>query len=190
MTANNIIQLGVVCTANGFEDTMRYWQESTGSGPCWVVEAHPENQTWYGDPTDGRFRTAFTYVGDLQIEIISPRNDSPNPATAALEEAPNPPRGGIAHHIQFEARDYEETVSRLVKGGSTIAWTAEYRGRQISYLESKESFGFPFIEVAGPRTPEALAMAAAMTGQTRSWDGTTEPVRSYLDLLRSVTGAG
>jgi hypothetical protein len=189
VTANNIIQLGVVCRAEGFEDTMRYWQESAGSGPCWVIDAHPEKQTWYGEPADAKMRTAFTYVGDLQVEIISPRNDTPNPATAALAENPNPPRAGIAHHIQFEAQDYEATVAELVAGGSVVAWTAEFRGRQLSYLETKDTFGFPFVEVAGPRTPEALAMAAAMKLQTKDWDGKTDPVRSYVDLLQSVTAA-
>lgn len=73
----DIIQMAYL--PEDFDATLRYWTETVGVGPFFLMENIQLGDMRYrGQPTDAVFSIAIAYWGDIQIELIRAENDAPS----------------------------------------------------------------------------------------------------------------
>ncbi|MEJ0043875.1 MAG: VOC family protein [Rhizomicrobium sp.] len=97
---------GKVCQ-NGYvvrdiEAAMRHWTEVLGVGPFYYIER--VKMDWFryrGAPSDAEISIALANTGDLQIELIQPRNDAPSMYRDFLAGG----REGL-QHMSYWTRNY------------------------------------------------------------------------------------
>lgn len=73
----DIMQLAFV--PEDFDAAVKHWTQVMGVGPFFLIEGiHLEGMKYRGQPTDAVFDLALAYWGDLQIELIRPRDNHPS----------------------------------------------------------------------------------------------------------------
>ena len=120
-----VIQTAYV--VHDIEPVLRHWIENLGIGPWFYRELVPlDSFTYRGEPSDLKMSIALSYSGDMQFELIQPRNDAPSAYKDYLQTS-----GGGQHHLGFLADDLDASVQR---------------GRSLGYQMEQEGF----ITNAGP----------------------------------------
>ena len=101
------VQWGYV--VRDLEAAMRHWTEVLKVGPFIAIADFGKTEARYkGKPTDVKLICAFSYVGDIQIELIQQLNDAPSPYMDFLAAG----REGLQHH-GFWVEDHEGTRVKL-----------------------------------------------------------------------------
>ena len=92
---------------------------------------------------------AWTNIGDIEIELIEP-NDESSPYARYLRES-----GPGVHHIMLAAEDYGTDVDSLEKGGVPILLSGELQGTGFHLFDSRATLG-TIVELArgGALTPD------------------------------------
>ena len=68
----------VIRVVHDIEPVLRHWIENLGIGPWFYRELVPlDSFTYRGEPSDLKMSIALSYSGDMQFELIQPRNDAP-----------------------------------------------------------------------------------------------------------------
>src|SRR4051812_21682473 len=89
----NTVQWGYV--VRDLEAAMRHWTEVLRVGPFIAIGDFGKVQARHrGEPTDVKLVCAFSYLGDIQIELIQQLNDAPSPYMEFLAAG----REGLQHH--------------------------------------------------------------------------------------------
>jgi hypothetical protein len=157
------------------EEAMRFWSEELKAGPFVVIEQAADDRivSYRGRRTRVKMRLAFTYVGNIQIELISAACPDPTPWTDFLSSG----REGL-HHLGFWPDDYEEACSILTKLGFTPECTIETENGATSanYFGSPPHMGI-MVELA-PNTPARNRYFGGIKALSENWDG-SRPIRSY-----------
>ncbi|MDX3853090.1 VOC family protein [Streptomyces sp. AK02-01A] len=135
-----------------------------GPAGFWIMENAPLLETTYrGKPIDLRVDMALGYIGDTNIEVISPRRDGDaNLYTEFLDEQPE---GGL-HHLGFQVHDFEATAADLTAtfGPAVQAGNFSTGGSHFAYFDSRPVTGV-HTEILWFDTETIAAMADLRAGK-------------------------
>jgi catechol 2,3-dioxygenase-like lactoylglutathione lyase family enzyme len=153
------------------EAALRHWTEVLGVGPFFYFERVPiEDFRYRGEPSPLEVSIALANSGDLQIELIQPRNDAPSMYRDFLAAG----HEGL-QHLAWWTEAFDADLARLRERGYEIGQSGCIgpQGRFV-YLETEAHPGsvVELSEVVGPKGRFFAHVRAA----ARDWDG-RDPVR-------------
>lgn len=103
------------------------------------VHFGPDSCTVHGEPADFVADIAFSYAGDMQLEVIAPVSGE-SPYSEYLEAS-----GPGLHHICIETDDLSATLAEV--GGDVIARGTMPGGMEFAYVSAIDA-GAPYVEYA------------------------------------------
>ncbi|QJU58155.1 hypothetical protein HL653_10420 [Sphingomonas sp. AP4-R1] len=157
------------------DETLRFWTEVMKVGPFVVIDNSVAGRrvVYRGEETGMDSSLAFSYVGDVQIEIVHQTNDEPSPFKDFLDSG----REGL-QHIAFWPADFEGACSQLEQLGfrEILSMYTDDGARNVVYYEAPPHVGV-MVEIV-PWTASRQAYFSRIQNLTRNWDG-TRPVRRF-----------
>lgn len=143
-----------------------------GVGPWFYIDNVVTDFFRYrGCDSDMEMSVAIANSGDIQIELIQPRNDAPSAYKDFLDSG----RQG-AQHIAYWSTNYQELYDAALAAGYTVAQEGSIGGEQgrFAYLDTEFDQG-TMIEISDISGPKGQ-MFAYVRDVAANWDG-TDPVR-------------
>jgi hypothetical protein len=168
-TFGKIAQIGYV--VEDIHASMDEWVRQ-GVGPWFYIDNVVTDFFRYrGDDSDMKMSVAIANSGDIQIELIQPRNDAPSVYKDFLDSG----RQG-AQHIAYWSTNFQELYDTALAAGYTVAQEGSIGGEQgrFAYLDTEFDQG-TMIEISDVSGPKGQ-MFAYVRDVAASWDG-TEPIR-------------
>jgi len=172
---SDVRQLAFVPT--DFDATLRFWNETMGVGPFFLLEHLPYREVLYrGAPIEIDVSVALAYWGDMQIELVRQHDET---IVSGYTESSAIRRDGL-HHLLVETDDIDVLHAAYLAAGGTTLMTGQVpeAGRFI-YIDMGD--GGPHIELAD-LAPRFQAVFDHMRRAAQDWDG-TDPVRALPDGL-------
>ncbi|MBV7265687.1 VOC family protein [Erythrobacter ani] len=154
-----------------FDAAVKHWAEVMGVGPFFLMEGiHLEDMRYMGEPTDAVFDLALAYWGDIQIELIRPRDNHPSIYSGEYADV-----GGGLHHVCILVDDIEEAYSVCREQGAKIVIEGSLGDSQVIYVDPGSGPG-GLVEILqqGEGGPGLFAM---IKDAGKDWDG-SEPLRT------------
>lgn len=168
-------QLGIVVT--DMDAALKFWVEKMGVGPFVVFGTTKGDREFYhrGQKTDADNAIAFSYMGDLQIEIIQSSGSGPS----TYKEFTDSGRQGL-HHIAFWPEDYRQACKDAEKFGFKEVFSIRSKegSKDVVYYETPPAVGI-IVELV-PMSAERKKYFGGIQALTKNWDG-TRPIRKYKD---------
>ena len=177
--AKGIAELGEVMqlafVPEDFDAAVRHWTQLMGVGPFFLMEGiHLEGMKYRGEPTEAVFDLALAYWGDIQIELIRPRDDHPSIYRGEYADV-----GGGLHHVCILVDDIEEAYRVCGEQGAEIVIEGALGDSRVIYVDPA-----PQSEQGGPGSlVEILQQGEGGPGlfgmikqAGEGWDG-SEPLR-------------
>jgi hypothetical protein len=165
----NIAQIGYV--VRDIDTAMDNWVKH-GVGPWFYVDRVQTDYFRYrGADSDMQMSVALANSGDLQLELIQPRNDAPSMYKDFLDSG----REG-AQHIAYWSNDFQALLDRTLAEGYTIGQEGSIGGEQgrFAYLDTEVEQGtvIEISDISGPKGQffQYIRDVAA------TWDG-SDPIR-------------
>jgi hypothetical protein len=156
------------------EREMHHWTDALSVGPFFYIERLPlQHFTYAGQPSDPHLSVALGYSGEVQIELIEPRNDAPSMWREFLDAG----HQGL-HHVAFWSREFDRHLSQLTARGLQIGHSGRSGGggpdERFAYLRRtpRDPQVIELSEMGG-RKVEIYEMVAEAA---RMWDG-SDPIR-------------
>jgi len=181
------VQLAFV--VKDIEATIRYWTEIMRVGPFVLIENSRGNRDilYRGQSTPMDFFVAFSYMGDLQIELIQPKDDHPSLYKEFFDRG----QEGY-HHTAFWPEDFPAACAWLEKSGFHEIGSVRMPDGTINvaYYEAPRAIG-SIVEIV-PLTADRMAYFSRIHRLSRDWDGQSRPSRRFIDraaFLASGEGA-
>ncbi|HZT90116.1 MAG TPA: VOC family protein [Stellaceae bacterium] len=161
-------QMGFV--VRDIERAMRHWIEVCGVGPWFYADRLPLTAFRYkGRPYDIHISVALANSGDVQLELIQQRDDTPSLYRDFLAAG----HEGLQHWSSWP-ENYHELRERALARGWTIGQEGESeRGPFIYFLE--EGHPGTIIEMS-EATPTRTRIFDAVREAAIGWDG-SDPIR-------------
>jgi Glyoxalase/Bleomycin resistance protein/Dioxygenase superfamily len=161
-------QIGIV--VRDIEKAMRHWVEVCGVGPWFYAEQLPMDEFRYrGRRYDLKVSIALANSGDIQLELIQQRCDSPSLYRDFLAAG----HEGMQHWSSWP-ENYHEIRERALKSGWEIGQEGDTpRGPFIYFLN--EGHPGTVIEMA-EATPTRMRIFDAVREAAIGWDG-RDPIR-------------
>ncbi|REF73302.1 VOC family protein [Paracoccus versutus] len=160
---------------NDLDATLRFWTENLGVGPFVVIEDAAKDRiiAYRGQRSRVTMSLAFSYVGNVQIELVTARSTDPTPWTDFLASG----REGL-HHMGFWPSDHAAACARLDALGFALSTRIETEDGKLSaaYFEGPAHFGH-MVELA-PDSPARMRYFGGIRKLAETWDG-TRPVRRF-----------
>lgn len=162
-----VMQLAFV--PDDFDAAVKHWTGVMGVGPFFLMEGiHLEGMKYRGDPTDAVFDIAIAYWGDIQIELIRPRDTHPSIFTGRY--------GAVEglHHVCILIEDIEQAYRLCREQGLEIVTEGSLGDSRVIYVDPGQGPG-SLVEILqqGEGGPGLFAMIK-QAGE--DWDG-SEPLR-------------
>jgi hypothetical protein len=174
-----IIQMGYV--TRDLDAALDYWINAIKAGPFYFAEYEPEQQVYRGKPTHTRFRLAYGFSGDMNVEVVQQLSGGPSAYTEALDAAGEIPTGGLFHHVMVTHNGYDEAYNAYLAQGAERCFDAVAPGvLRYSYLDARKLMG-SYLEMLEDASP-FLAGCEKMREIHRSWDG-TRPKRDFGEII-------
>lgn len=175
-----LIQMGYV--APDIDRAVDFWVRVAGGGPFYYADYEPERQVYRGRPTHIRFRIAYGYLGDMQVEVVQQLEGGASAYSEALETADGIPAGGVFHHVMMLHDGYDAAHGAYVEAGAEERYSAFVEGvGRFCYLDARPLMGC-HVELV-EHTADFEAACVEMRAAHREWDG-SEPRRDFLkDIL-------
>lgn len=127
------------------------------------VHFAPDTCSYYGKPADFVASISLSYLGDMQLELISPGRGE-NIYSDFLRDS-----GPGLHHICMEVESPERLEAALVEaaanGASVVQRGVMPGGIQFAYVAAPQA-GMPFVEIAY-FSPEIRAFYDYIKGEQR-----------------------
>ncbi|MBM7368103.1 VOC family protein [Gordonia hydrophobica] len=156
---------------------MRRWL-AHGIGPWFYAhEVQTDYFTYRGSASPMRMSVALANSGDVQIELIAPRNDAPSLYRDFLESG----REGL-QHIAYWTEDYQGLYDEVLSLGYEVGHEGSIGGEQgrFAYLDTEATFGH-VIEISDVSGPKGQFFRY-IRDVAATWDG-SEPIRGDVDQL-------
>ena len=163
-----VMQLAFV--PEDFDTAVRHWTEVMGVGPFHLMEGiHLEGMRYRGEPTEAAFDLALAYWGDIQIELIRPRDDHPSIYSGEYADT-----GGGLHHVCILVGDIEGAHRVCRERGAEIVIEGALGDSRVIYVDPGQGPG-SLVEILqqGESGPGLFAM---IKQACEEWDG-SEPLR-------------
>ena len=104
-----VMQLAFV--PEDFDAAVTHWTQVMGVGPFFLIEGiHLEGMKYRGEPTEAVFDLALAYWGDLQIELIRPRDAHPS-----IYRGDYGATGNGLHHVCASSSTTSPTPARCAR---------------------------------------------------------------------------
>jgi hypothetical protein len=164
-----IAQIGYIVT--DIHASMDEWVRH-GVGPWFYIDnVVTDFFRYHGGDSDMKMSVAIANSGDIQIELIQPRNDAPSVYKDFLGSG----RQG-AQHIAYWSTNYQELYDAALAAGYTVAQEGSIGGEQgrFAYLDTEFDQG-TMIEISDISGPKGQ-MFAYVRDVAANWDG-TDPIR-------------
>ena len=164
-----VMQLAFV--PKDFDAAVKHWTEVMGVGPFFLMEGvHLEGMKYKGEPTEAAFDLALAYWGDIQIELIRPRDNHPSIYSGEYADVD----GGL-HHVCILVDDIEEANRVCGEQGAEVVIEGSLGDSRVIYVDPGRGPG-SLVEILqqGEGGPGLFAMIK-QAGE--GWDG-SEPLRS------------
>jgi len=164
----DIIQMAYL--PEDFDATLRYWTETVGVGPFYLMENIQLGEMRYrGEPTDARFSIAIAYWGDIQIELIRPENDAPSIYSGEYAVKDR------LHHICIFVDSIADARRACAEAGAEILVEGKVGDSgEVIYVDAGGGPGH-VIELLQPMAGSE-GLFAMIKDAARDWDG-SEPLR-------------
>jgi hypothetical protein len=126
------------------EVAMKHWVEVLGVGP-WIYTKKiiTTDFRYHGKPYNLDMSIALANSGDMQIELIQQRNDTPSMYRDFLHA-----HGGGVHHIAAWTTEIHGEVERLLKMGYKIGQEGIILGNRFVYFDIEGSYPGTVYEVS------------------------------------------
>ncbi|MEM1052028.1 MAG: VOC family protein [Pseudomonadota bacterium] len=155
-----------------FDAAIEHWVGTMGVGPFFLMEGiHLEGMKYKGSPTDAHFDLALAYWGDLQVELIRPRDTHPSIYTGYYAEGL---KGGL-HHVCLLVEDIAEAYAACEVHGAEIVIEGSLGASRVIYADPGSGPG-SLVEILQP-SPESPALFDMIKQAGVQWDG-SEPLRN------------
>jgi len=168
-----VMQLAFV--PDDFDAAVKHWTQVMGVGPFFLMEGiNLDGMKYKGAPTDAVFDLALAYWGDLQIELIRPRDNHPSIYSGEY--------GAVKglHHVCILVDDIDRAYRVCGEQGAEIVIEGSLGDSRVIYVDPAPGTdqGGPgsLVEILqqGEGGPELFAMIK-QAGE--GWDG-SEPLRT------------
>jgi hypothetical protein len=167
--------------SRNLEASVDYWIETVGAGPFFFAEYAPEEQVYRGRPTVTRFRLAYGYSGDMNIEVVQQDDDAPSAYTELLDAGRPIPAGGLFHHVMVDHDDYDATYAHYLAAGAERCFDAMAPGgMRYCYLDARRQMDC-YVELIQHARAFAAPLAK-MREAHRGWDG-SRPKRDFAEIV-------
>lgn len=147
MEERKIKQIGIV--VNNMKEAVKKYYHVLGYGPWSVYKyAPPEmaNVNYRGKPSDLSFLAAFTWVGNVQLELIQPLK-GPSIYYEHLEK-----RGEGLHHIKEYVDDCQAVIDEFKQKGIQVIQSGRFGFGEYYYFDTEPVLGISFeISTSGGR---------------------------------------
>lgn len=168
-------RMQIAFAVKDLDESLRFWTEVMKVGPFVVIDNSVAGRrvVYRGQETGMDSSLAFSYVGDVQIEIVHQTNEEPSPFKDFLDSG----REGL-QHIAFWPADFEGACSELEQlgFGEMLSMYTDDGARNVVYYEAPPHIGV-MVEIV-PWTQSRQAYFSRIQNLTRDWDG-ERPVRRY-----------
>jgi catechol 2,3-dioxygenase-like lactoylglutathione lyase family enzyme len=154
----------VAYLVDDLEASVERWARLAGVGPWTVYRNVMLTGRYRGQDTTIVMDVGLSYQGDLQLELIRPRSQSPSP----YQDASGKTLVGM-HHIARFTDDLEATKRLARERGLTVTFEASNPVTHVAYCESPDEPGllFEFMQ-ASPMLLDGFAQGVVAS---RGWDG-------------------
>jgi hypothetical protein len=164
----DVIQLAFFPT--DFDATMKYWIETVGVGPFFVLnDVRLDDMKYKGQPTDAVFTMAIGYWGDIQIELIKTNSDAPS-----LYAGEYAVRDRLHHVCVFVESIAEARAACAEVGAEIIVEGNVGPDGAVIYVDAGQGPGH-VIEYLQPMAGSE-GLFQMMKDAARDWDG-SDPIR-------------
>lgn len=165
-----IMQNGYI--VRDLDRAMKHWTEVMGVGPFFVTTKIPFVECLYrGAACNIDLAVAISFSGDLQIELVEQKNESPSVYRDHLQRF-----GEGLHHAGVLSDQYDADIARLAAQGFTAVQQGRITsGMRFAYLDSDRGFPGAMIELI-ESSPGMRRFLDRVKTQAREWDG-RDPVR-------------
>jgi hypothetical protein len=150
---------------------------SIGVGPWFTMRELELTAIFRGEEVSLRLSLAFSNIGDMQIELINPLDDSPSVHREFLDSADVDPSG--YNQFAWWVDNYDEVYAAAKDAGWDVCWEGA-PGTASRYFYAQVP-GTPMrtIEVM-ENGAQVLGMANMVRAAVADWDGVTDPIRSLI----------
>ncbi|MDR2213268.1 MAG: VOC family protein [Pseudomonadales bacterium] len=150
------------------QQAIREYAEFLGIGPWNVAERmSPDGMLYRGQPTNPDVTLAMSYSGQLNIELIQQRDDTPSVYRETQER-----RGYGFHHWGVASVDFDGDLARYQARGLEVAFFKTFAaGNRVAYIDTTEHLDgmIELIEV----NDSVRTSFTRMFRTSRAWDGKT-----------------
>lgn len=163
-----IMQLAFV--PEDFDAAVAHWTGTMGVGPFHLIEGiHLDGMKYRGQPTDAVFDLALAYWGDIQIELIRPRDDHPS-----IYRGEYGSTGNGLHHVCILVDDIAEARRVCADAGAEVMIEGRFGTSEVIYVDPGSGPG-GLVEIL-QQAKDGPDLFAIIKAACESWDG-TEPLR-------------
>ena len=164
----DVMQLAFV--PEDFDAAVRHWTETMGVGPFFLIEGiHLDGMKYRGEPTDAVFDLALAYWGDLQIELIRPRDEHPSSYRGEYGAT-----GNGLHHVCILVDDMDEVMRVCAEAGAEVVIEGTFGTSRVIYVDPGTGPG-TLVEIL-PRATDGPDLFGMIKAASVGWDG-SEPLR-------------
>ena len=155
-----------------FDMAVQHWTRIMGVGPFFLMEGiHLEDMKYKGTVTDAHFDIALAYWGDLQVELIRPRDTHPSIYTGEYADGLD----GSLHHVCLLVDDIAEAYAACDVHGAEVVIEGSLGQSQVIYVDPGRGPG-SLVEILQP-SPESPALFEMIKQAGVGWDG-SDPLRT------------
>lgn len=153
-----------------FDAAVRYWTETMGVGPFYLMENVALGDCKYkGVPTGAVFSIAIAYWGDVQIELIRPENSEPSIYTGEYAVT------DCLHHICIFVESIAEARAACAQAGAQILVEGKVGADgEVIYVDAGQGPGHVIELLQNMTGADAIFQMIKDAG--KDWDG-SEPLR-------------
>jgi catechol 2,3-dioxygenase-like lactoylglutathione lyase family enzyme len=168
-----VMQLAFV--PQDFDAAVRHWTEVMGVGPFFLIEGiHLDGMKYRGQPTDAVFDLALAYWGDMQIELIRPRDDHPS-----IYRGEYGSTGNGLHHVCILIDDMDEALRVCAEAGAEVVIEGTFGTSRVIYVDPGPKNGGggagTLVEIL-QRASDGPDLFGMIKAASIGWDG-SEPLR-------------
>jgi catechol 2,3-dioxygenase-like lactoylglutathione lyase family enzyme len=163
-----VMQLAFV--PQDFDAAVAHWTGTMGVGPFFLIEGiHLEGMKYRGQPTEAVFDLALAYWGDIQIELIRPRDEHPS-----IYRGEYGSTGNGLHHVCILVDDLEKARRACDAAGCDVVIEGTFGTSRVIYVDPGTGPG-TLVEILQQAKdgPDLFGMIKAAGVD---WDG-SEPLR-------------
>jgi hypothetical protein len=141
-----------------------------GVGPWFVLRNMPISALYRGEPCQMTLTLALANSGDMQLELLSPDDDTPSIYTEFLADG----HEGY-HQLAYWTEDFDATMAAVRDVGWPVPWLGgEDVGARFAYVEPPNSPA-TIIEIM-ELNDATRGMAGFVRDAAENWDG-SDPIR-------------